>query len=109
MRDRARFVPDDEWSPEPQPDGRLGPPGRKTPTAIATAAPRPPRKPDRRGYHGRHNATQRIARGMLSILLVASGAAVPFLQGSFIALATGVGLGGLGILVGARLVRGSQR
>ena len=42
---------------------------------------------------------------MLSILLVASGAAVPFIQSSLIALATGLGLGGLGILVGVRLVR----
>lgn len=96
---------DDDWHPEPQTAGRLGPPGRKPPTAIATATPRPPRQPYRPGRYRGLGATQRIARGMLSTLLVTSGSIVPLIQTSLIGLTLGLTLGGLGILVAARLIR----
>jgi hypothetical protein len=57
----AEFIPDPEWSPDPLPSGRLGPPRRKPPTAVGTATPRPPRPPGRRGY--RHRPLwERVAR-----------------------------------------------
>lgn len=34
---------DSSFEPTPEPEGRLGPPGRKPPTAVGTATPPPPR------------------------------------------------------------------
>ena len=102
---QPEFTPD-EWRPEPQPEGRLSPPGRKPPTAIATATPRPPDKPYRR-Y--RSSRLQRIARGMLAGLLIGSVPVAVAAFGPLVGGVVGIGLGGLGALVGLRVVRRQRR
>jgi hypothetical protein len=99
---RSGFTPDEEWHPETLADGRLGPPGRKPPTAIATATPRPPHRP---GRYRRLTTLQRIARGMLSVLLVGSGALTTSLFASVVGVVAGTALGGLGAAVAIRLLR----
>jgi hypothetical protein len=36
----------DDYTPDTQPDGSLTPPPGQPPTAVATSAPLPPRRPD---------------------------------------------------------------
>ena len=63
MRSRQPYFEPDEWRPEPLPSGSLNPPGRKPPTALATATPNPPSPeyhPTRYG-HG-FTRLERIAR-----------------------------------------------
>jgi hypothetical protein len=102
---QPEFTPD-EWRPEPQPEGRLGPPGRKPPTAIATATPRPPGKPHRR-Y--RPSRLQRIARGMLAVLLIGSAPVAVGALGLLAGGVAGLGVGAIGALVGLRVVRQWRR
>lgn len=108
MTHRSRFTPDDEPFRKPQTDGLLGPPGRKPPTAVATATPRPPRKPGRPGRYSRLTVMQRVARGMLSALLIGSGTAAIAVAGSVAGITAGLSLGGLGVAVAYRLVRRSR-
>lgn len=104
---RSRFTANEEWHPDTMPDGRLGPPGRKPPTAVATATPRPPRRPYRHGRFGRLSGLQRIARGMLSVLLVGSGALATTFLSPIAGVVAGATLGGLGAAVAIRLIRQS--
>ena len=105
---RFRFTSNEEWHPDTLTDGRLGPPGRKPPTALATATPQPPRWPYRHSRFGRLTALQRVARGMLSVLLVGSGALATALLAPIAGVAAGAALGGLGAAVAIRLIRQSR-
>jgi hypothetical protein len=102
---RNEFTPNEEWHPDTLSDGRLGPPGRKPPTAVATATPRPPRRPYRSGRYRRLTTIEGITRGLLSMLLVGSGSVVVSLSATIAGIAVGAGLGGLGAIVAVRLVR----
>ena len=75
MKPRPLPDPDDEPRREPAEDGRLDPPRRKPPTAVGTATPRGPRRPYRPGRYNNLGltSTRRIAMGLLSGLLAASG------------------------------------
>jgi hypothetical protein len=79
MNIARQFEPDD-WQPEPLPDGRLGPPRRRPPTAIGTATPDLPSPAYRRARH-RFGPTrlQRIARTALGTTLCSAGGVTGFL------------------------------
>ena len=75
MRSRQPYFEPDEWRPEPLPSGSLNPPGRKPPTALATATPNPPSPeyhPTRYG-HG-FTRLERIARASLGGIAFVGGA-----------------------------------
>jgi hypothetical protein len=68
------FEPDD-WQPDPLPSGSLNPPGRKPPTAVGTATPKPPSpefQPTRYGVG--LTRLQRIARASFGGLTFVGGA-----------------------------------
>ena len=93
---QPQFEPDD-WQPEPLPDGRLGPPRRKPPTALGTATPDPPSPAYRRTrYRTGLTRRQRIARAALGTTLCSAGGIAAFLApiglGTIVS-AFGVGLG----------------
>lgn len=102
------FTPDEEWHPDTQPAGRLGPPGRKPPIAIACATPRPPRHPARPRRYRRLTKLQRVARGMLSVVFVALAALAVEVLTPVAGAAIGAGFGSLGAAVGIRLVRDAR-
>ena len=75
MRSRQPYFEPDEWRPEPLPSSSLNPPGRKPPTALATATPNPPSPeyhPTRYG-HG-FTRLERIARASLGGIAFVGGA-----------------------------------
>ena len=74
-RSRQPYFEPDDWRPDPLPSGSLNPPGRKPPTAIGTATPRPPSpeyQPTRYGLG--LTRLQRIARASLGGLAAVGGA-----------------------------------
>ena len=74
-RSRQPHFEPDEWQPDPLPSGSLNPPGRKPPTAVGTATPRPPSpeyRPTR--YAGGLTRLQRIARASFGGLAFVGGA-----------------------------------
>ena len=75
MRGRQPYFDPDEWRPEALSSGSLNPPGRKPPTALATATPNPPSPeyhPTRYG-HG-FTRLERIARASLGGIAFVGGA-----------------------------------
>ena len=74
-RSRQPYFEPDDWRPDPLPSGSLNPPGRKPPTALATATPNPPSPeyhPTRYG-HG-FTRLERIARASLGGIAFVGGA-----------------------------------
>jgi hypothetical protein len=101
---------DPDWQPEPLESGLLGPPGRKPPTAVGTATPRPPRRPHRPDRYSRSTKMLRIARGALGLILLATGVTLiggaPFgIAPLGVALGFGVPSGALGGLLTFRAHR----
>ena len=95
---RPRPDPDDQPQPEPLEQGRLGPPRRKPPTAVGTATPRGPRHPHRPSrYATGLTRTRRVAIGLLSSLLVASGGAILVLTSPGASMVWGFGAVGVGL------------
>jgi len=74
-RGRQPYFEPDDWQPDPLPSGSLNPPGRKPPTAVGTATPRPP-SPEYRPTRYGHGLTrlQRIARASFGGLAFVGGA-----------------------------------
>jgi hypothetical protein len=102
---RSQFTPDDDWTPETLAGGQLGPPGRKPPTAVGAAAPRPPRRPYGSGRHRDSSTLRRVARVMLSVLFLATGVIAIALFEPIAGIVAGTGLTGLGAVVAIRLLR----
>jgi len=74
-RSRQPYFEPDDWQPEPLPSGSLNPPGRKPPTAVGTATPRPPSPEYRPTRYGRGlTRVERIARASLGGIAFVGGA-----------------------------------
>ena len=74
-RGRQPYFEPDDWQPEPLPSGSLNPPGRKPPTAVGTATPKPPSPGHRPTLYGTGlTRLQRIARASFGGLAFVGGA-----------------------------------
>jgi hypothetical protein len=106
-RRKPRFEPNEGRPPKPRPEGRLDPPRRDPPTAVATAKPKPPSEPYRPTRYGTGvTRIQRTARGFLgSVLVAGGGAAIVLGSASAIVVAGAVVVGVSGAVVTYRALR----
>jgi len=99
------FEPDD-WQPDSLPSGSLNPPGRKPPTAIGTATPRPPSPEYRPTRYGLGlTRLQRIARASFGGLAAVGGAVGAIVAPIGLATVVCVTTCAAGLLIARRSVR----
>ena len=82
----------EEWTPQPQESGSLGPPRRLPPTAVGIATPPPPRRRDG-GHYSRRSRLRRVARAVTGWLVtLASGVAIGSLMPAAASMTIATGL-----------------